>query len=88
MTASADVDVTCAVFRRLPPAALAPEAIHRFIVGEDPAPRRLTAEEASRELGDPFAVLLLLRGSFHGPQVKCWPRWTGRLPRPTRSAAR
>jgi hypothetical protein len=64
MTASADADVTCAVFRRLPPAALAPDAVHRFVVGEDTAPRRLTAEEASRELGDPFAVLLLLRGVF------------------------
>jgi hypothetical protein len=64
MTASADVDVTCAVFRRLPPAALAPEAIHRFVVGEDTAPRRLTTEEASRELGDPFGVLVLLKGVF------------------------
>ena len=64
MTASADADVTCAVFRRLPPGALEPEAIHRFVVGEDQGPQRLTAEEASRELGDPFAVLLLLRGVF------------------------
>jgi hypothetical protein len=64
MTASAVADVTCAVFRRLPPEALEPDTVHRFVVGEDRSPRKLTAEEASRELGDPFAALLLLRGVF------------------------
>jgi len=39
-------------------------AIHRFVVGEDRKPRVLPGEEASAELGDPFAILLLLKGVF------------------------
>ena len=57
-------DTTCAAFRRLPPELLQPDRVHRFVVGEDPAPRALTGEEAAAELGDPFATLLLLRGVF------------------------
>ena len=57
-------DTTCAAFRRLPPQLLQPDRVHRFVVGEDRAPRVLTGEEAAAELGDPFATLLLLRGVF------------------------
>jgi hypothetical protein len=38
--------------------------VHRFLVGEDRGPRPMSREEAERELGDPFATLLLLRGTF------------------------
>jgi hypothetical protein len=58
------LDTTCAAFRRLPADALRPDAIHRFVVGEDPRLRVLTSDEAAAELGDPFATLLLLRGVF------------------------
>jgi hypothetical protein len=57
-------DTTCAAFRRLPPGLLQPNAIHRFVVGEDPAVRVLSTAEAAQELGDAFATLLLLRGVF------------------------
>ena len=57
-------DTTCAAFRRLAPELLQPDRVHRFVVGEDPAPWALTGEEAAAELGDPFATLLLLRGVF------------------------
>ena len=57
-------DETCRVFRRLDPADLTPGAIHRFVVGEDTGPRVLSQHEASRELGDPFATLVLLQGTF------------------------
>lgn len=40
------------------------ESIHRFVLGTDEQPRKLTAAEAHAELGDPFATLLLLRGTF------------------------
>lgn len=57
-------DVTCGVFRRLPPDLLEPDAIHRFVLGEDGRPRRFSDEEAASELGDPFATLVLLAGRF------------------------
>jgi hypothetical protein len=41
-----------------------PNTIHRFVVGEDAGVRVLSTAEAARELGDPFASLLLLRGVF------------------------
>lgn len=55
-------DVSCGVFGRL--AGLDPTAINRFVVGEDATPRTLTAEAAAAELGDPFATLVLLSGTF------------------------
>jgi hypothetical protein len=64
LNATAFADETCAVFRELSPESLIPGAVHRFVVGEDTALRTLSAEQASGELGDPFATLLLLRGSF------------------------
>jgi hypothetical protein len=62
MEAAPVVDESCAVFGGLP--ELEPQAIHRFVVGEDQAPRTLSADEAEAELGDPFATLLLLQGNF------------------------
>ena len=38
--------------------------MHRFVVGEDTRVRVLDADDAARELGDPFATVLLLRGVF------------------------
>jgi hypothetical protein len=38
--------------------------VHRFVVGEDAALREFEQDEAEAELGDPFATLLLLRGTF------------------------
>ncbi|MDQ4144911.1 MAG: hypothetical protein M3198_14460 [Actinomycetota bacterium] len=40
------------------------DAVHRFVLGEDDRPRRLSTEEASRELGDAFAQRLLINGTF------------------------
>jgi hypothetical protein len=57
-------DTTCGAFRRLRPESLQPGRVHRFVVGEDPAVRVLALDEAERELGDPFATMLLLRGIF------------------------
>ena len=57
-------DPTCAAFRRLPPESLQDGRVHRFVVGEDTRVRVLDADEAARELGDPFATVLLLRGVF------------------------
>lgn len=56
-------DVTCAVFSRIR-GELEPNAIHRFVVGEDQAPKAMSPDEAAKELGDPVATLLLLRGTF------------------------
>jgi len=58
------VDTSCAAFRRLPPEALRPNALHRFVVGEDTELNVPTPEQAAAELGDSFATLLLLRGVF------------------------
>jgi hypothetical protein len=57
-------DTTCGAFRRLPPAALQPDRIHRFVVGEDTRVRVLDGAAAAAELGDPFATHLLLEGIF------------------------
>lgn len=40
------------------------DAVHRFVLGQDDGPRKLSPQEASRELGDPFAQLVLLAGTF------------------------
>jgi hypothetical protein len=47
-----------------PIAALAPGQIHRFIEGIDAAPVVMTDEEITKELNDPFAMLLLRKGTF------------------------
>jgi hypothetical protein len=44
-------------------ARLDPKKLHRFVVGEDEKPRPVTAAEA-KELGDPFATLLMLKDIF------------------------
>lgn len=51
---------TCGVFDEV---SGVPNALHRFVVGADPAPRKMTAAE-TKALGDPFATLLLARGKF------------------------
>jgi hypothetical protein len=38
--------------------------IHRFVLGKDKKPRTLSTAAAADELGDPFATLLLLKGTF------------------------
>ena len=43
---------------------LAENAIHRFVLGEDDNPRQLSAQDAASELGDVFAQLVLLEGTF------------------------
>jgi len=55
-------DTSCGVFFGL--GGLDPDAINRFIVGEDTEPRTLTTTEATAELGDPFATLVLLKGTL------------------------
>jgi hypothetical protein len=57
-------DTTCGAFRRLRPESLVDGRVHRFVVGEDTRVRVLDADDAARELGDPFATVLLLRGIF------------------------
>lgn len=55
-------DVSCRAFEEIQgPGA---DALVRFIVGEDTAPRPMTPEEMSQELGDPFATLVLATGNF------------------------
>jgi hypothetical protein len=54
----------CGVFRGLPPGSLRPRTIHQFIVGHDSEVKQLTQAEAANQLGDPFATLLLLKGTF------------------------
>ena len=49
------------MFDEVDPAA--PNALHRFIVGVDHAPTRMTRDQV-KALGDPFAVLLLAKGEF------------------------
>jgi hypothetical protein len=53
--------ITCPMFDEVEPAAS--NALHRFIVGVDQAPQRMSRAEV-RALGDPFAVLLLAKGRF------------------------
>ena len=63
MSETITTKIGCAAFRdNLPP--LTPGAIHRFVIGEDQAVREFRPGEAEAELGDPFATLLLLRGTF------------------------
>lgn len=57
-------DPTCGAFRRLRPESLVDGRVHRFVVGEDTRVRVLEPDDAARELGDPFATVLLLRGIF------------------------
>lgn len=54
--------ISCFVFNQVN--GLSAAGIHRFVVGEDVAPRLLTAAEAQAELGDLFATKVLLRGVF------------------------
>src|SRR5688572_24994740 len=54
----------CGVFRGLPPGSLRPRTIHRFIVGHDARVTQLTRADAAQQLSDPFATLLLLKGTF------------------------
>jgi hypothetical protein len=39
-------------------------AVHRFILGSDDRPNKLSTQEATRQLGDRFAQLVLLSGVF------------------------
>jgi hypothetical protein len=55
-------DTSCGVFGDL--GGLDPNAINRFVVGEDAAPQTFTMEQATAQLGDPFATLVLLQGTF------------------------
>lgn len=54
----------CGKFRDLSPGSLKPGTIHRLIVGRDAEVKQLSKAEAARQLGDPFATLLLLKGTF------------------------
>lgn len=45
-------------------AGLADDVVHRFLLGQDAAPVPLSAAEADQQLGDPFAQLVLLQGTF------------------------
>jgi hypothetical protein len=40
------------------------DAVHRFILGSDDRPHKLSPQEATQQLGDRFARLLLLNGVF------------------------
>jgi hypothetical protein len=40
------------------------DAVHRFVLGSDEHPKKLSPEEASQQLGDRFAQLVLLKGVF------------------------
>ena len=63
MSETITTKIGCAAFRdNLPP--MTPGVIHRFVVGEDQSVREFRPGEAEAELGDPFAALLLLRGTF------------------------
>ena len=44
--------------------ALDENAVHRLILGSDDNPRKLSAEDASQQLGDRFAQLVLLKDMF------------------------
>jgi hypothetical protein len=63
-------DETCAVFGTLD-GNLNRKKVHSFVVGEDTAPRPMAPAEAKRELGDPFATLLLLKGKFPRTAEEC-----------------
>jgi hypothetical protein len=40
------------------------DSIHRFILGRDDRPNKLSQQEATQQLGDQFAQLVLLQGVF------------------------
>lgn len=40
------------------------DAVHRFILGSDERPHKLSQQEATQQLGDRFAQMVLLRGVF------------------------
>ena len=40
------------------------DAVHRFILGSDDRPNKLSPQEATQQLGDRFAQLVLLKGVF------------------------
>jgi hypothetical protein len=63
-------DTSCGIFGTLD-GNLDPKTIHRMVVGVDEHPRPMTATEARRELGDPFASLLLLKGKFPRTGEEC-----------------
>lgn len=54
---------SCGVFSELARSS-GPNTLVRFVVGEDHEPTTLGAAEIARELGDPFARLLLAKGTF------------------------
>ena len=54
-------DETCRAFDSQAP--FDPGAVHRFVVGADPVPRRMSPAEI-KSLGDPFATLLLAKGKL------------------------
>ena len=54
-------DETCRAFDSVAPGD--PNVLHRFVVGADAAPHSMRASEL-KALGDPFATLLLARGTF------------------------
>jgi hypothetical protein len=54
--------ISCIAFNQVN--GLSADGIHRFVVGEDATPRRLTTVEAEAELGDLFATTILLKGVF------------------------
>jgi len=55
---------TCAVFNDDGLEQLPDDAVHRFLVGDDAAPVRMSPDEARTTLGDRFAELVLLQGEF------------------------
>lgn len=61
---SAPPHIGCGAFNARPLEDLPDGVVHRFLVGEDAAPVRLSTEEARATLGDRFAELLLLEGRF------------------------
>ena len=56
--------VPCGVLNTDFQPTLDPAVIHRFLIGDDLKPVALTTDEASAQLGDPIATLLLLQGTF------------------------
>jgi hypothetical protein len=63
-------DETCGVFATLD-GNLDRKKVHSFVVGVDSTPRPMAPAEAKRELGDPFATLLLLKGIFPRTAEQC-----------------
>jgi hypothetical protein len=63
-------DESCGVFATLD-GNLDRKKVHSLVVGKDIAPRPMDPAEAERELGDPFATLLLLKGIFPRTAQEC-----------------